>query len=151
MSNDAKRAISDLALIFESKVKDVIGSLCDYNLFELSVDYQCCSSLNEELCRLGLSVYSMQYEPHCISVVFELDNEFTLELGNRILTHFKIEIKNDGNFKIDFNDDVFEEGWCGTFDTQYNRGILNNCSDIDLINACIEVEKMMVFRILQSQ
>ena len=151
MNNEAKRVIGDLALIFESKVKDGIRQLCENDAFELSVDYQCYSCLNEELCRLGLSVYSMQYEPHCISVVFELDNKFTLELSNSILTHFKIEIKNYGNFEIDFNDDVFEEYWCGTFDTQYNRGLLKNCSDADLINNCIEVEKMMVFRVLQSQ
>ena len=122
---NANEAISNFEQKLESMVKDAFEKAIKFfGEFDISVDYDTHTRIDDLVNGLGLTVHGMSVAPSEFIITFKFIGLYD-EIPVIVPRYCRIKFENDGNYYLELREADLKKNWnCGITDFNFNTKIL---------------------------
>jgi hypothetical protein len=141
---NAKEAISSFEQNLESVIKTAFQKAIEFfGEFDISVDYDTHTRIDELVKGLDLTVHGMSVAPSELIITFKFTGLYN-EISVNIPRYCRIKFENDGNYFLELKEADLKKNWhCGVTDFNFNTRILQEEAITEALKEMNEVLLMI--------
>jgi hypothetical protein len=141
--------LTALATDIQAALTGALYRSFEHGSFGISFDHETIEKLNDALEPIGFSVYGMSYTEDATCITLQLSNDMTESCGNNLFHYCQFSFNSDGDFTVELDEDVLDNGLSVRLTTPHDQHMFNNATQAEIDAAANNLQMALQTRLLK--